>query len=162
MFTVDGEGQLNRVWQLQRGKGYSSWEHVLETTEYKISSLPAIVNDASGWWSAFSVSIFIFVFVFLIVLLFVCYYLCLLKMPDTTIQCCAVPLQIISVCQTTYKTLFYFILVYSEWLAQITQTTTALVLQFFPLEATGDIIFTFSFLSALARLTTQLPSQGMG
>lgn len=76
MFTVDGEGQLNRVWQLQRGKGYSSWEHILETTEYKISSLPAIVNDASGWWSAFSVSIFIFVFVFshcvtLCVLLFV-------------------------------------------------------------------------------------------
>ena len=58
VFAVDGEGQLNRVWQMQRTKDYSLWEHVEGTTEYKISSLPAIVNDASGWWSAFSVCLF--------------------------------------------------------------------------------------------------------
>jgi len=54
VFSVDGDGQLNRIWQMQRAKDYSPWEHVTDTKEYKISSLPAIVNDASGWWSAYS------------------------------------------------------------------------------------------------------------
>jgi len=53
---VDGNGQLNRVWQMQRAKDYSTWEHVEATSDYKISSLPAIVNDASGWWTAYSVN----------------------------------------------------------------------------------------------------------
>lgn len=55
VFTVSAEGELYKMWQMQRHTAYQSWEHVpTSNTAYHVASLPAISDDASGWWAAYA------------------------------------------------------------------------------------------------------------
>lgn len=56
---VDTKGVLYKMWQSKRHGSWSTWQLVEGTTGYQIASLPAIVNDGTGWWSAYCVSSFL-------------------------------------------------------------------------------------------------------
>lgn len=53
VFVVDTKGVLYKMWQSKRHGSWSTWQLVEGTTGYQIASLPAIVNDGTGWWSAY-------------------------------------------------------------------------------------------------------------
>lgn len=52
IFTVSSDGELFRLWQLDRHKHWRGWEQMTRDVEYVITSLPTVVSNI-GWWKVF-------------------------------------------------------------------------------------------------------------
>jgi len=53
VFMTTEHGHLYKMWQTTRHSGWSEWEKVTMETDYHLATLPAVINDATGWWSAY-------------------------------------------------------------------------------------------------------------
>ncbi len=63
MFAVDKSGKLNFMWQTKRHGDWNKWTPVLGSQSQALTTLANVMDDKTGWWVAFGVSIaFVFVY----------------------------------------------------------------------------------------------------
>ncbi|XP_065662023.1 uncharacterized protein LOC100213807 isoform X3 [Hydra vulgaris] len=54
IFLSGLDGNLYKLWQKDRGGIWNGWQLVDAQKEYKLASLPQIIDDGSGWWCAYA------------------------------------------------------------------------------------------------------------
>lgn len=61
VFTVNKKGKLYYMWQPKRHGKWNAWKMVTGTQSQALVSIATVINDNTGWWTAFGVSFVLFI-----------------------------------------------------------------------------------------------------